>query len=50
MGADRVYQNRDRLLNREITGSFFAPVVERAAAYMSDEHFTVAVPAQAAVA
>ena len=34
-------KNRDRLLNQEIARSFFARVVERAAAYMSDEHFTV---------
>ena len=41
MDADRVTKNRDRLLNQEIARSFFARVVERAAAYMSDEHFTV---------
>jgi IS5 family transposase len=34
-------KNRDRLLNQEIARSFFQRVVERAAAYMSDEHFTV---------
>ena len=34
-------KNRDRLLNQAIARSFFARVVERAAAYMSDEHFTV---------
>jgi transposase len=34
-------KNRDRLLNQEIARSFFRRVVERAAALMSDEHFTV---------
>jgi transposase len=34
-------KNRDRLLNQEIARSFFQRVVERAAPYMSDEHFTV---------
>ena len=34
-------KNRDRLLNQEIARSFFGQVVERAQAFMSDEHFTV---------
>lgn len=34
-------KNRDRLLNQEIARSFFRQVVARAAAFMSDEHFTV---------
>jgi transposase len=34
-------KNRDRLLNQEIARSFLRRVVERAAALMSDEHFTV---------
>jgi transposase len=34
-------KNRDRLLNQEIARSFFRRVVERAAGWMSDEHFTV---------
>ena len=34
-------KNRDRLLNQEIARSFFRRVVERAAPYMSDEHFTI---------
>src|SRR5688572_9499469 len=34
-------KNRDRLLNQEVARSFFRRVVERAARYMSDEHFTV---------
>jgi transposase len=34
-------KNRDRLLNQEIARSFFRRVVDRAAQYMSDEHFTV---------
>lgn len=34
-------KNRDRLLNQEIARSFFRRVVERAASWMSDEHFTV---------
>jgi transposase len=34
-------KNRERLLNEEIAESFFQRVLERAKAYMSDEHFTV---------
>ena len=34
-------KNRDRLLNHAMARSFFQRVVERAAALMSDEHFTV---------
>ena len=34
-------KNRDRLLNQDLARSFLRRVVERAAAYMSDEHFTV---------
>ena len=34
-------KNRDRLLNQEVARQFLARVVERAAAWMSDEHFTV---------
>jgi transposase len=34
-------KNRDRLLTQEIARSFFRRVVERAQAFMSDEHFTV---------
>lgn len=34
-------KNRDRLLNQEVARSFFRRVVERAAGWMSDEHFTV---------
>ncbi len=34
-------KNRERLLNEEIAASFFQRVLERARAYMSDEHFTV---------
>jgi transposase len=34
-------KNRERLLNQEIARSFFRRVVERAAPYMSDEHFTI---------
>lgn len=34
-------KNRERLLNEEIAESFFRRVLERARAYMSDEHFTV---------
>jgi transposase len=34
-------KNRDRLLTQEIARSFFRRVVERAAGFMSDEHFTV---------
>lgn len=34
-------KNRDRLLNQDLARSFLRRVVERAAGYMSDEHFTV---------
>lgn len=34
-------KNRDRLLNQEVARQFVAHVVDRAAAWMSDEHFTV---------
>jgi transposase len=34
-------KNRDRLLNQDVARSFFRRVVERAAGWMSDEHFTV---------
>ena len=34
-------KNRDRLLNQEVARQFLRHVVERAAAWMSDEHFTV---------
>jgi transposase len=34
-------KNRDRLLNQAVARSFLRRVVERAAAWMSDEHFTV---------
>src|ERR1700680_4368787 len=34
-------KNRERLLNEEIAESFFRRVLERARAFMSDEHFTV---------
>jgi transposase len=34
-------KNRDRLLNQDLARGFLRRVVERAAAYMSDEHFTV---------
>jgi transposase len=34
-------KNRERLLNEGIAESFFQQVLERARAYMSDEHFTV---------
>jgi transposase len=34
-------KNRDRLLNQDLARSFLRRVVERAASYMSDEHFTV---------
>src|ERR1043165_1450722 len=34
-------KNRDRLLNQELARGFLRRVVERAACYMSDEHFTV---------
>jgi transposase len=34
-------KNRDRLLNQEVARQFLAHVVDRAAAWMSDEHFTV---------
>ena len=34
-------KNRERLLNEEIAEAFFRRVLERAKAYMSDEHFTV---------
>lgn len=34
-------KNRDRLLNQAVARSFFRRVVERAADWMSDEHFTV---------
>jgi transposase len=34
-------KNRDRLLNQDLAREFLRRVVERAAAYMSDEHFTV---------
>src|ERR1700751_439007 len=34
-------KNRERLLNEEIAASLFAWVLERASAFMSDEHFTV---------
>ena len=33
-------KNRDRLLNQEVARQFLRHVVERAAAWMSDEHFT----------
>jgi hypothetical protein len=34
-------KNRDRLLNQDLARDFLRRVVERAAGYMSDEHFTV---------
>ena len=34
-------KNRDRLLNQDLARSFLRRVVERAASYLSDEHFTV---------
>jgi transposase len=34
-------KNRDRLLTQEVAVSFFKRIVQRAAPYMSDEHFTV---------
>jgi transposase len=34
-------KNRDRLLNQDLARSFLRRVVDRAARYMSDEHFTV---------
>lgn len=34
-------KNRDRLLTQELARNFLRRVVERAASYMSDEHFTV---------
>ena len=34
-------KNRDRLLNQDLARSFLRRVVERAARFMSDEHFTV---------
>ena len=34
-------KNRDRLFNQDLARGFLRRVVERAAAYMSDEHFTV---------
>jgi transposase len=34
-------KNRDRLLNQDLARGFLRRVVERAAGYMSDEHFTV---------
>ncbi len=34
-------KNRDRLLNRDVARQFLARVVDRAAAWMSDEDFTV---------
>jgi transposase len=34
-------KNRDRLLNQDLARTFLRRVVERAAGYMSDEHFTV---------
>ncbi len=34
-------KNRDRLLNQDLARRFLRRVVERAASYMSDEHFTV---------
>ena len=34
-------KNRDRLLNQEVARQFLARVVDRASAWMSDEHFTV---------
>lgn len=34
-------KNRDRLLNQEVAREFLRQVVARAAAWMSDEHFTV---------
>ena len=34
-------KNRDRLLNQEVARHFLQRVVDRAAAWMSDEHFTV---------
>lgn len=34
-------KNRDRLLNQDLARAFLRRVVDRAAAYMSDEHFTV---------
>jgi transposase len=42
VGNHAVYsKNRERLLNEEIAEGFFQRVLERAKAYMSDEHFTV---------
>jgi transposase len=34
-------KNRERLLNEEIAETFFQRVLQRAAPYLSDEHFTV---------
>jgi len=34
-------KNRDRLLTQDLARDFLRRVVERAAPYMSDEHFTV---------
>jgi transposase len=34
-------KNRDRLLTQEVAVSFFKRIAQRAAPYMSDEHFTV---------
>lgn len=34
-------KNRDRLLNQDLARSFLRRVIERAAGFMSDEHFTV---------
>ncbi len=34
-------KNRDRLLNQDLARAFLRRVVDRASAYMSDEHFTV---------
>jgi transposase len=34
-------KNRDRLLNQDLARDFLRRVVDRAAAYMSDDHFTV---------
>ena len=34
-------KNRDRLLNQDLARGFLRRVVDRAAGYMSDEHFTV---------
>ena len=41
MGSDGLHQESRRLLNQDLARSFLRRVVERATAYMSDEHFTV---------